>query len=307
MKLAEAKIDQLISDEQLPTHYKDLVGDYLWPLIQDMAAIYKQRDQSTPWLIGLQGTQGSGKSTVCLFIKALLETCFNFNVVVLSIDDFYKTQLQRKQLSKDVHPLFITRGVPGTHDIPLALNTIESLSSLKEDESYKLPTFNKALDEREDESKWRSITGKVDIILLEGWCIGIPSQRSSLLNKPINELEKNEDENGIWRTAVNQSLSSQYNEFYKKIENLIVLQAPSFKCVYQWRLLQEKKLADKTQLNGHSKIQTPEQIERFIAHYERLTRHALNVLPDLASWVISLNEHHDMTKLIRNNSLVRVI
>jgi D-glycerate 3-kinase len=306
MKKAEAIIDKLIQKQALPTSYKDLVGDYLWPLVQDMASSYKLRTEIKPWLVGLQGTQGSGKSTVCLFIKTLLEECFNFNVVVLSIDDFYKTRQERFQLSKDVHPLFITRGVPGTHDVDLTESTIQQLSELSANQTCKVPSFNKAIDDRSKQCDWPEVKGPVDIILFEGWCMGVSAQSSGALKQPANELEKIEDTQCIWREYVNERLKTEYKSLFKKIENLIVLQAPNFKCVYQWRSLQEAKLCEKNKGVENTMIQTPKQVERFISHYERLTRFALITLSEQASWVITLDTHHNMKSLHRNNNLVRL-
>ncbi len=311
MKKAESYIDELIRDQALPSHYKDLVGDYLWPLVQDMMNLYRQRTTSVPWFVGLQGTQGSGKSTVCLFIKALLEKCFDLNVVILSLDDFYKTRKERELLAKEVHPLFATRGVPGTHDLALANQVIDELSELQAGESCFVPSFNKAIDDRREKSQWQSIPGPINVILFEGWCVGVTPQANTSLAKAVNELERIEDANGKWRGFVNQQLETGYAQFYARIENLIALQAPSFKCVYQWRLLQETKLLEANkhtsdQTHQPLRIQTPEEIERFIAHYERLTRFALNILPELASWKISLNEKHNMVSLTRNNNLVRL-
>jgi D-glycerate 3-kinase len=306
MKKAEAIIDKLIQNQALPISYKDLVGDYLWPLVQDMAASYKLRTEITPWIVGLQGTQGSGKSTVCLFIKTLLEECFDLNIVVLSIDDFYKTRQERIQLAKDIHPLFVTRGVPGTHDVRLAESTIQQLSELSENQACKIPSFNKAIDDRLEQSDWNEVKGSVDIILFEGWCMGVSAQSSAALKQPINDLEKKEDTECIWREYVNENLKNQYKSLFEKIDNLIVLQAPSFKCVYQWRALQETKLHEKNIDVENTMVQTPKQVERFISHYERLTRFALMTLSEQASWVITLDTHHNMKSLHRNDSFIRV-
>ncbi|MFT6261565.1 MAG: D-glycerate 3-kinase [Bermanella sp.] len=306
MKKAEAIIDKLIQNQALPISYKDLVGDYLWPLVQDMAASYKLRTEITPWIVGLQGTQGSGKSTVCLFIKTLLEECFDLNIVVLSIDDFYKTRQERIQLAKDIHPLFVTRGVPGTHDVRLAESTIQQLSELSENQACKIPSFNKAIDDRLEQSDWNEVKGSVDIILFEGWCMGVSAQSSAALKQPINDLEKKEDTECIWREYANENLKNQYKSLFEKIDNLIVLQAPSFKCVYQWRALQETKLHEKNIDVENTMVQTPKQVERFISHYERLTRFALMTLSEQASWVITLDTHHNMKSLHRNDSFIRV-
>ncbi len=316
MNKAMQFIDELIQQQALPLEYKALVEDYLWPLVQDMAMVYNRRTKTelankntSPWLVGLQGTQGSGKSTVCLFVKALLEKCFDLNVVILSIDDFYKTHQERVALSKKIHPLLITRGVPGTHDVDLAMETLNKLSNLVDGQFCSVPSFSKILDDRSKENDWPVITNKVDVILFEGWCMGIPHQTNTQLNKPVNKLEKNEDSNALWRLFVNDNLKKDYKGLFVKLDDLIVLQAPNFNCVYQWRLLQETKLTRQVgELESVSKtrIQTPKQIERFISHYERLTRHALNVLPEKASWIIELDDEHNMTSLIRNKNKVRL-
>ena len=306
MKLAEQYIDELIHQQGLPAHYKDLTGDYLWPLVQDMHAHYQASRYQRPWLVGLQGTQGSGKSTVCLFIKALLEKCFNYSVAIFSLDDFYKTKTERQVLSETVHPLLKTRGVPGTHDVDLALTTFKALETFSGN-PVSVPSFNKAIDDRRPKSEWVTISQPVDIILFEGWCVGSPAQTERQLEQPINLLEKREDKDGMWRRYVNEQLKGIYTSLFDKIDNLIVLKAPSFKQVYEWRLLQETKLLDQLQLGDDaSNILSAEQIRRFISHYERLTNHCLNVLPELASWTLTLNEHHDMVGLTRNNSEVRL-
>jgi len=304
MEKAQPYIDELILEQALPSHYKDLVGNYLWPLVQDMMSTYQQRTVSGPWLLGLQGTQGSGKSTVCLFIKLLLEKRFDLNVVVLSLDDFYKTHAERLELSKTIHPLLATRGVPGTHDLTLAIDSIKNISDLTLGQACTVPSFNKAMDDRYNKSSWPIIKGPIDVILFEGWCVGVQAQPESSLTVAINELEKKEDADVSWRKYVNNNLEGQYRNFFQTLENLIVLKAPSFECVYDWRLLQEQKLKDTAQDGASTRIQSPEQIERFIAHYERLTRHALSTLSEHASWNISLNKQHDMISLTRNDHLL---
>ena len=78
-------------------------------------------------LISLSGGQGSGKSTIAQILKIVLQLNFNLNVVCFSIDDFYKTSSERKKMSKYIHPLFLTRGVPGTHDCKMLYRTINAL------------------------------------------------------------------------------------------------------------------------------------------------------------------------------------
>ena len=91
--------------------------------------------------IGISGAQGSGKSRFSIILKILIESIINKKVLILSIDDFYLTLKEREKLSNNIHPLFITRGVPGTHDINLLnriINNIE-LGNLK---NIKIPIFS---------------------------------------------------------------------------------------------------------------------------------------------------------------------
>ncbi|MET0815794.1 MAG: kinase, partial [Pseudoxanthomonas sp.] len=81
--------------------------------------------QPTP-VFAIAGLQGSGKSTLAAQIAALAHARGR-SVAVLSIDDFYLSKDRRQLLARQVHPLLATRGPPGTHDLPLALETLEGL------------------------------------------------------------------------------------------------------------------------------------------------------------------------------------
>ena len=78
-------------------------------------------NKKKPIIIGLAGGQGTGKTTISSIINLILVKYFKLKVFKISIDDFYKTRKERYKLSKKVHPLLMTRGVPGTHDIDLIL------------------------------------------------------------------------------------------------------------------------------------------------------------------------------------------
>ena len=82
-------------------------------------------------IIGLSGGQGSGKSTISNVLRIVLKEAYNLNTVTFSIDDFYKTLSERKKMSKQINPLFLTRGVPGTHDTSLLLKCLKSLKKAK--------------------------------------------------------------------------------------------------------------------------------------------------------------------------------
>ncbi len=137
-------------------------------------------------VIGLCGAQGSGKSTLLRRWVEILQR-EDLPAVALSIDDFYLPRAERSALARTVHPLLITRGVPGTHDVELAQATIDSLA---EDEPTLLPAFDKATDDRRPRSQWRSCQGPMRVVILEGWCVGALPQTAAQLAQPVNALER---------------------------------------------------------------------------------------------------------------------
>lgn len=291
-------IDVAIEQHQLPSGFRETVSQWYLPLANEVAKLSQQAQSAL--VLGVQGTQGSGKSTLADFLTILLEHQHQLPAVSLSIDDFYLTREQRKQLSQQIHPLFATRGVPGTHDTQLAINTIKSLKTMAAGESHAIPRFNKATDDRAPYTEWPIQKEPVRIIILEGWCVGIKPQTEEALSKPVNLLEETEDAEGLWRRYVNDQLSLEYQRLFDELDALAVLKAPSFDCVYDWRLLQEQKLSASL-VNAseaeRSKLLTPEQVKRFISHYQRLTEHGLVTLPAQADWVFELNNDHQITHM----------
>ena len=86
----------------------------------------------------------------------------------------------------------------------------------------------------------------------------------------------------MWRRWVNMQLAEVYQPLFAEIDYLLMLQAPSFDCVAHWRTEQEQKLIARRLGDTAAHFMNATEIERFIRHYERLTRHAISVLPRLA-------------------------
>ena len=133
-------------------------------------------------IIGLTGGQGAGKSTITQVIKIILETKYNLRVVYFSIDDFYKKSSERIKMSKKVHELFKTRGVPGTHDTDLIKKTFKNLIK-KNFKSFTIPLFDKSKDDRCPKKKWQKIKKQPHIIIFEGWCVGAKPQKKKIFKK----------------------------------------------------------------------------------------------------------------------------
>ena len=170
--------------------------------------IAKKTNKKESLIIGLAGGQGTGKTTIASIITIILKKYFKLNVFKISIDDFYKTRKQRTLLSKNKHPLLMTRGVPGTHDTNIMLNFFRKIK-VKKFKSLKLPKFNKAVDDRYKQSSWHKIYSKPDVVIFEGWCVGARSQNFRELKKPVNSLERMHDENFKWRQYVNYQLKTK--------------------------------------------------------------------------------------------------
>mgnify|MGYP006085352389 CR=1 FL=1 len=246
-------------------------------------------------LIGLSASQGSGKTTVASILKIILKVFFKRNVFVISIDDFYKTLRERNKMAKTKHPLFITRGVPGTHDTHLIKNFFISLKK-KKFKKIILPKFDKSLDDRLKTKKWYSIKKKPEIVILEGWCVGAKAENVSSLRKPINILEKNEDQNLVWRKFVNKKLKKEYKKIFSMIDYYMFMKVPNFKMVLKWRMLQETKLKHKSYYN--KKIMSLNEIKRFIMFYQRITIQMIKDLSKSASVIMLLKKNHEIKKVM---------
>jgi len=292
--LRDRRIQKLLTAAGLPGHYIDDLAEHVVPLA---AALCRQaRDRASPLLVGLNGCQGSGKSTLAEFLSLMLQIGARVHCPVLSIDDFYLKKSVRRRLARDVHPLLVTRGAPGTHDLTLADKTLTALLDRSRPEPARVPGFDKATDERLHPEHWRAIAPGVDVVVLEGWCVGCPPQPAAALREPVNELERNEDTDGKWRSYVNEQLEKDYRIFFERLDLLVMLKAPGFECVYEWRREQERQLQASLgeASESASQILDGPALRRFIDHFERLTRHQLATLPAKADAVVELSAAHRM-------------
>ena len=244
-------------------------------------------------LLGINGAQGTGKSTLADFLQLAMEQQHGWRVAVLSIDDFYLTKTERRALAREVHPLLATRGVPGTHDVAMLSVCLDALRDLGPGDEFALPRFDKAEDDRANQKDWPRVAGPIDLIILEGWCVGSVAQDEAELTTAINALERDRDTTGAWRHYANDRLRTDYAQLFARIEVMVFLQAPGFDAIYRWRLEQEHKLAASA-AEGASGIMTDEQVAEFIEFYERITRNNLLQLPRSADVIFELDQNHDI-------------
>jgi len=258
--------------------------------------ISKKTNKKVPLIIGLAGGQGTGKTTITSIITIILKKYFKLDVFKISIDDFYKTIKQRTLLSKNKHPLLMTRGVPGTHDIDIMLNFFKRIK-VKNFKILKLPKFNKGVDDRCKQNLWYKIQSKPDVVILEGWCVGARSQNSKELKKPVNSLEKIHDQNFKWRQYVNYQLKTKYKKLFNQLDYILFLKAKNFSLLRRWRLKQEKKLWLKSKNKKNLKVLNKSKVKNFMDTYQRITQQMFKDMPKYSSIVMNLNNSHQIKNI----------
>ena len=253
-------IQRYVRQNQLGVSFSDRISSLYLPMAKWVA---DKHTNGQTLFIGINGAQGSGKSTLAGLLELILNNAFGKHAISVSIDDFYHERSTRQQLAHDLHPLFITRGVPGTHDLDLALSTFRQIQDNSEF-PVLIPAFDKAIDDRLPRERWKSYEHPVDIVLFEGWCVGAHPQTE---------------------------------------QELIMLAVPSMEQVYEWRGLQENKLQASTSHASPAGVMDQQALRRFIMHYERLTSHQLRHMPEYADVWLPLNQQHQIADvMIRQES-----
>ena len=283
---------QEISSEKFKNKDK-MLRSFLIPVCFWMA---KKKKKNKTMIVGLSGGQGTGKTTISSIIKIILEKYFKLNVFKISIDDFYKTRKERIILSKKVHPLLKTRGVPGTHDIDMMLNLFRKVKA-KKVKALSLPKFDKSVDDRVSKDKWYKIKSKPDIVIFEGWCVGAKSQSKKQLIKPINSLERLNDQSMKWRKYVNLNLKNKYKKFHSMMDCLLYLKAENFALLRKWRLIQEKKLKIINKNKKNLKVMNKQEVLNFMMTYQRITEQMFKTAKKFSSIVMTLNNQHQIINI----------
>jgi len=229
----------------------------------------------------ISGVQGSGKTTLAAQLAALARQR-GLRAVSLSIDDFYLGLRERQRLGREKHPLLATRGPPGTHDVELACEVIDRL---RDGQAARLPRFDKLADRRLPPSRWRLVQG-TDLVVVEGWFLKTPPQAANELLAPINALEREHDPDGSWRAYCNEALARDYPALWSRLERLLLLQAPGFEVVPDWRWQQEQRMQAASPARPGM---TRPQVERFVRLFERISRHALRTLPAIADRIVAID------------------
>lgn len=284
-------INTFIEQEKLPNSFRPHALKWFNPVIEKLKLNEISANQTL--FIGVNGSQGSGKSTFSQFLTSLINQTTQYCALTLSLDDFYLNQIEREKLAKKQHELFRTRGVPGTHD---TAQMKAVLLALKNGKTCYLPRFDKGVDNPIPIELCEKQEGRVDIVFLEGWCWGVRAVDETELVAPVNDMESHKDAFMLWRKYSNAALKTEYEPLYSLFDYWIMLKAPSFNCVYKWRCEQEEKL--KTKNPNAPGIMSKAQILDFIQHYQRLTERCLSALPNSFDLVFELDSSRNIKQAV---------
>jgi len=234
----------------------------------------------------IAGSQGSGKSSLSKLIKLYLEKFYYKSVIIISMDDFYLSKKQRTRLSKNIHPLFLTRGVPGTHDLGLMNKKIKQI--LNKEFPIYLPIFDKVSDARK--RTYQKVL-KADVIIFEGWCAGAQPVDLNYLQKNFNNLEKHKDKNFIWRNSYNKYLN-EYQKIFSKFNYFIYFQFNQWDHVLNWKYKQELELRDKKK-----DLALKKYLKEFIQYYEKVSKWMHLKVPKYCNILIKLDAHQKIKSI----------
>lgn len=293
----QSQLFEWIAIEDLPESFLETIEAVYGPLAQSLAA--RQCAVNKPLMVGINGPQGAGKSTMARGLALILRVRHQLPTLSLSMDDLYLTLEQRLELAHRVHPLLKVRGPPGTHDIALGMALFDRLLSAAPNEVIPIPAFDKALDDRKPEEHWPQFVGRPAVIILEGWCVAAVAEAEASLKEPINWLERELDGEGVWRRFVNRQLGGDYRHFFDRLTVIVQLLAPGWEPVFEWRRQQEIKLQQARYPSAESApgIMNSTQLSHFIQHFERITRHSLKELPTRADYVLHLDEERRIIQI----------
>lgn len=232
--------------------------------------------------MALSGLPGSGKSTLAEATVAHAKR-HGWPAIALSLDDVYLPRHARQKLAAHIHPLLVTRGVPGTHDLALLQFVLAQLPQASIDHPVSVPRFDKGRDTRRPPSRWSRIAQPPRLVIVEGWFLGVEPQSDKALARPINALERDEDPDGSWRRRANQHLH-EYLSLWQQADQRVLLQVPDWAFVCRRREKAEKVLRQRHAPHAMNRL----ELARFLQHYERIGRHALDHPPQQAQCIMDV-------------------
>lgn len=233
---------------------------------------HRASGSTEPLLVGMQGPQGSGKTTLCDGLRGRL-AAEGIHCEVLSLDHLYLTYAGLEDVRKR-HPsnaLLSGRGQPGTHDLALIADTLCAALQINADRTpIHLPVFDKSLNGgRGDRStKTSRMDAPLDVFILEGWSFGF----MPLTADQLRDRYASAPNPGPYFTQhsyddllrVNTNLAEFGATVYAfPFKTLVQIEPDTYQLVFRWRLEQEQAMKA---ANG-GRGMTDAEVEAFVARY----------------------------------------
>ncbi|MBD2448203.1 glycerate kinase [Nostoc sp. FACHB-152] len=242
----------------------------LWlPLGMKLAAHRQQLNR--PLIQGILGVQGTGKTTMCQVLSLILQQ-LGYRTLSWSLDDLYKTYSDRLALLQQ-DPRLIWRGPPGTHDIELGLNVLNQIRQGAT--CVTVPRFDKSAHEGAGDRTDPEIITNVDIVLFEGWFVGvrpIDPNAFDLAPPPIIT-----DADKTFARDLNYQLGN-YLPLWEQLDSLILLYPIDYRSSLEWR-----KQAEQQMVGAGKSGMSNTQIEEFVNYFWRSLHPELFLKPLLRS------------------------
>ncbi len=281
------------SDLPLPGRWTDWIVPLwtLWlPLAQQLAR--EQQSLGTPFIQGILGGQGTGKTTLTKILRLILGH-LGHQTVALSIDDLYLTYAQRCKLRRQ-DPRLIWRGPPGTHDIELGRRTLTQLRHSSAGEWVTLPQFDKSLHQGEGDRTHPITLPAPTIVLFEGWFVGARPLDDAAFNdeRSLPEPISTPADRQFARDS-NRRLHS-YLPLWAFLDRLIVLAPSDYRLSQKWRRQAERQMSP-GQMSPGSGL-SDDQIEAFVTYFWKALHPELFITPAIRSpntgLVVKIGQDH---------------
>ena len=226
------------------------------------------KNRSKPLVLGISGPQGSGKTTlVNHLVNKLTSPPHSLRVVSFSIDDIYLPHDELVALGRNNpdNKLLQHRGEPGTHDVDLGIETIESLLA---GSPTKVPAYDKSRfnghGDRVPSSEWITAEPPFDLILFEGWCVGFHSIGPSMVaeKRAASTHPGTLSQHALEHLQYVDKKLDDYSRIWNRFDALVWLNSQDINFVYTWRLQQEHAM--KAALG---RGMTDEQVKNFVDGY----------------------------------------
>ncbi|UZJ53954.1 hypothetical protein CBS101457_003274 [Exobasidium rhododendri] len=283
--------------------------------VKDTLSTFKGK---RPMIVGMQGPQGSGKTTVTERVKQdLLKE--GRRIAVFSLDDLYKTHEDMLKLAHDnpSNALLQGRGQPGTHDMDLGRRLLSQLRNSADGTKVSLPVYDKSLFQGQGERSEETIEVEMplEVVIFEGWCMGFYPLSEVELQRRIHDCNKVRGEEEVWQDEavqpyfashsvkslfqINNSLRS-YLDWYDYIDAFIQLKPDNLQNVFAWRLQAEHAMKDAGK-DGMSDVQVHDFVARYMPGYELFGE---GVTKNDTPWSgyglqITLDAHRDVVNVAR--------